>query len=143
MYRMRYVPAGFAAVALFAVIGCGRASDLEKVEVRGTVTYAGTPIKNGEIRFQPTGNTRGPVSGAFIADGEYRVQAKGGVPVGTHIVKIDAFELTSSSSSAEMTESRGGTRVNIIPPKYNRESVLQVDITGESSRLTKDFNLDK
>lgn len=140
--RVRYVLAPLAAIALLAVVGCGKSGGLEKVEVRGSVTYNGTPVKNGEIRFRPTGDTRGPVSGAFISDGEYRVQAKGGVPVGTHVVQIDAFVMAGSSSSSEMTGSRGATRVNIIPPKYNRESVLQVDIAGGGSPVTKDFHLD-
>ncbi|MGI9455104.1 MAG: hypothetical protein ACR2NU_00995 [Aeoliella sp.] len=134
-----------AALSLSTLTGCGRSSDLDKVTVEGTVSYDGTPVKNGEIRFHPVEGTKGPVSGAPIVDGSYRAVAKGGVPVGKQLVRIEAYDVSGGGGGGgDMISGAGtGSRVNYIPAKYHRESELVIEVTGDRSTMTKDFALEK
>ena len=135
---------GCACLTLLVLTGCGKSGGLEKVVVEGDVTYAGKPIENGEIRFNPIEGTQGPPSGAPIVDGHYRAVAKGGVPVGKHSVQIEAYDTSANSGSSEMVAGgRAGARVNYLPDKYHRATELTVEINGDSSQTTKDFALDK
>ncbi|WP_145247842.1 hypothetical protein [Aeoliella mucimassa] len=135
---------GAACLALAFSTGCGKSGGLDKVVVEGDVTYDGNPVQNGEIRFHPIEGTEGPVSGAPIVDGHYRAVAKGGVPVGKHSVQIEAYDTTGNGGSSEMVAGgRTGARVNYLPDKYHRTSELTVEITGDSSQTTEDFNLEK
>ena len=59
--------------------GCGGQEGSERVVVSGTVTYRGEPLDDGEIRFLPIKGTKAPMSGAKIIDGQYAVEARGGV----------------------------------------------------------------
>lgn len=126
-------------------IGCGKSSDLHKVTVEGKVYFDGEPIANGEIRFRPVEGTPGPVSGAPIVDGHYRAVAKGGVPVGKQLVQIEAYDVSSGSSSSEdmVTGGRVGARVNYLPSKYHSSSQLTINVTGDKKVMTQDFDLAK
>ncbi|MCA9240545.1 MAG: hypothetical protein KDA37_10110 [Planctomycetales bacterium] len=129
---------------LVASLGCGRSGGLEKVIVEGAVSYNGEPVQNGEILFYPTGGAKGPVSGAPVVNGRYRAVAKGGVPVGMQVVKIEAYDTKSSGGGGDMTSGgRVGARVNYLPDKYHRASRLTVEITSESKTITRDFALEK
>jgi len=120
--------------------GCGKTSTLERVEVRGTAAYSGKPLENGEIRFFPIEGTEGPVSGAPIIDGQYQVTQRGGVPVGTHRVEVEAFR---ASQAYPELNAEGGHREQFLPAKYNTSSELTVTITGDRSVFNHDFNLAK
>lgn len=96
--RKRYLTpflllAGVAAAGCAALWGCGSRSLQTKV-VYGTVTVGGQKPDAGEVRFVPIGDTPGPTSAAPIIDGRYRIEARGGVPLGKHRVEIDARKKT-------------------------------------------------
>jgi hypothetical protein len=134
-----------AAALLAAVGGCGK-SGLDKVVVSGDVTFLGEPIKNGEIYFYPTGNTKGPVSGASVKDGHYEAIGKGGVPLGTHRVVIRGFRAAANSASAAAAAKaglEGGIREQYLPAKFNDKSTLEVTISDESASSGVDFTLEK
>ena len=145
MKNLHRVLFGLIVTASLGLPGCGNSGGLEKVTVEGAVTFDGQPITNGEIQFHPTEGTMGPVSGAPIVDGRYRVEAKGGVPVGKHIVRIEAYGGSGGGSSDEMiTSGRSpGGRTNYLPPKYHHHSQLTLDVTGDRSVMTHDFHLTK
>ena len=42
------------AAVLLSLVGCGRQSELQKFIVSGKISYAGAPIKNGQIYFLPS-----------------------------------------------------------------------------------------
>jgi hypothetical protein len=135
---------GHAAVtmAFLGVFGCGPTTSLEKVIVSGEVTYNGAPIANGDVLFYPMPGTTGPMSGASIKDGRYMVDAKGGVPVGEHLVRINGFRSSGGPQSDDMRAAKpGGERIQYIPTKYNEQSELIVKIGGEESEITYDFKL--
>ncbi|MEX0613226.1 MAG: hypothetical protein WD738_15810 [Pirellulales bacterium] len=127
-------------VTCCGLIGCGSAGTLERAEVRGKAAYAGKPVENGEIRFFPIDGTLGPVSGAPIIDGEYHVTHRGGVPVGSHRVEVEAFR---SSQAYPELNAEGGHREQFLPRKYNISSELTAIVPGERPVFTYDLNLPK
>lgn len=136
----------FACLCLVQLLtlGCGKSGGLDKVTVEGEITYKGQPIENGEIWFRPTEGTVGPVSGGSIANGHYRVDAKGGVPVGKHVVQIKAIGSRGSGGSSEMIAGGGGAvEVNYLPDKYHRASELTLEVPGDSKTFTHDFTLEE
>jgi len=141
--RLLHSIALYSLASLALATGCGRSSDLEKVIVEGTVSYNGEPIKNGEIRFCPVQGTQGPVSGAPIVDGKYRAKAKGGVPVGNQLVRIEGYKSSGGGGGDMISGAGSGARVNYIPSKYHRESELVIEVSGDKSTMTRDFTLDK
>jgi hypothetical protein len=129
---------------LLALAGCGRSGDLEMAAVSGTVTYQGKPIEDGEIRFAPTGDTKGPASAAMIRNGRYEVTARGGVPVGTHRVEVRAFRVIPGA--APLDDRPGVTpgelpKEQYLPPKLNDQSDLRITIDPGHRKMTQDFNL--
>jgi hypothetical protein len=116
--------------------GCGR-SGPERVVVSGAVTYEGKPIAEGRINFMPTGQSAVPMSGAVIHNGRYRVDAKGGVPVGTHTVQIEAY----GGSPAPGRVLKPGARTQYLPGKFNADSQLEITIQSGTGEVTKDFEL--
>ena len=124
--------------------GCSR-SRIERAVVSGRVTYQGQPIKLGQIRFAPTRETGGPVSGADIVDGAYSVDIKGGVPVGTHLVKIEAYR---DQARVPRTPPPPGVearplvvKTQYLPEQFNTRTQLEITIEPGSGKITKDFDL--
>lgn len=130
-------------IVLAVVLGCGEKSDLEKVIVSGEVTYKGQPVGAGDIRFDPVGETKGPVSGARIVDGKYTADGRGGVPVGEHIVRIRGFHTSSGGGEGDMLSSAGQRSGNpqYIPSNNNSHSDLYVTIESGEAEQTQDFHL--
>ena len=127
--------------------GCG-GSGIERVIVAGKVTLAGKPVEKGFIRFYPIKGTVGPMWGAQIADGKYRADGKGGVPVGIHRVEIEAFRTVKSGPvGPDVFEDFGGNgpavaEVQYIPARYNAQSELELIVDTESSASPVDFALE-
>ena len=137
----RLVSLGLLLLLLTA--GCGGSDgDVERSEVSGSVTYAGKPIEDGQIRFVPEEGTVGPVSAAPIANGKYTIDAKGGVPVGAHRVEIEAYQVDEKAGSEEIPGVEGPPRKQYIPAKYNQKTELKADV-DDSGQVTKDFELSK
>jgi len=130
--------------ALLALTGCGE-SGPRTIEVRGTVTYQGTPLEGGTISFFPTrsheGLPRRPALGQIESDGTYQLTtfANGdGVLPGEYTVAVTSLigapPLTAWEESPPKRESR-------IPRKYNT-----FDTSGLSAAIPADgdgaLNLD-
>jgi hypothetical protein len=140
-------------------VGCGRNESV--VVVEGAVTYAGRRVMNGDIRFYPIEGTQGATVGAPIVDGHYQAVNKDGVPVGRHRIVIRAFVLEDVGPVSGQTA--GGDllapavpqqpakprmpvyvvegRKQFIPGKYNAQSELTAEVTGESNPQTINFDL--
>ena len=87
--------AGLAALAggLLLLSGCGKGGLQTKI-VHGTVTVGDEKVQTGHVRFVPIGGTSGPASTGRIVDGAYRIEARGGVPLGKHRVEVNALKKT-------------------------------------------------
>jgi hypothetical protein len=133
-------------LAITAAIYCGCGGDRgpERIVVSGTVTYNGKPLGEGEIRFMPVATAAAPVSGAIIKDGRYRVDLRGGVPVGAHKVQILAYRRGDSQSdqrAPQLIKEGRGHFIQYIPQRYNLNSELKITIEPGSKAITKDFDL--
>jgi hypothetical protein len=129
-----------------ALGGCGRDRGPERVVVFGTATHNGKPVPKGTIRFVPLQTSSVPVSGGLIADGVYKIDKDGGVPVGTHKIQIEAYRSIDSPNSnragatAQLQPSMMSLR-QYIPEKYNFKTTLEVTVPPGSRQITKDFIL--
>lgn len=139
---MKFIQNLCSAVCLLALVasyGC-RQSGMEKVVIRGEVSYAGEPIKNGQIRFSPIEGTKGPISGGVIKDGKYEAQGKGGVPLGKHRVEIYGYRPVKKTTGGLQNE--GGDSEQYIPAKYSGGSSLTAVITAQSAGEPLNFKLE-
>lgn len=119
------------------LLGCNYGDGLARAIVRGTVTLDDQPVRDGQIRFVPQGDTLGPVTIEAIKEGQYRCAHSGGVPVGTHRVEILAFH----PDDPEPKEPGERSRRQLVPAKFNRESQLTVTISSDDGEVVQDFAL--
>ena len=131
---------------VLACAGCGDSSGLKMVEVSGSVTLDGQPLPEGQIRFVPTGETKGPASGAAISEGRYTVTNRGGVPAGTHRVEIRAERPNQQGRRAGPYdpgyEPDELIREQYLPARYNAASELTATIPDDQRRFELDFALE-
>lgn len=108
-----------AALGCLVVAGCG---DSTRAMVSGTVTLDGQPLDVGTISFIPTGATKGPVAGATIIDGKYRIDPNKGAIIGTNRIVFTGMKKTGRKlvdGDETMDE-----YINVIPPQYSTGSTL-------------------
>jgi len=125
------------AMACCLLIGCDKGDALTRAIVSGSVTLRGQPVQDGQIRFIPQGDTRGPLTIEPIKDGQYRCAHGGGVPVGTHRVEILAFH----PDDPEPTGPGERPRRQLAPIRFNRDSELTVTISSSNGDVIQDFAL--
>jgi hypothetical protein len=124
---------GLCAVALLTLVGC---SGDGKHHLQGQVKLDGKPLVDGTIEFFPAAGD-GPTASAIIKEGAYALT----IPPGSKIVKIEGFEKIgehkydkSNPESPMVADYKP-----IVPPKYNVNSELKLDVTEEMTQ--KDFEL--
>ena len=123
--------------------GCGKSSGLDRAIVSGMVTYQGEPIAAGMIRFVPIGDAKGTAETGRILNGSYTVKAKGGVPVGTHRVEIQAFQdAPHDDSGVPGLAGVPDRKIQILPPKFNSASEIERTVESDKKKITIDFTLD-
>ncbi len=118
----------FAACLTF-LVGC-RQSDNRVIS--GTVTYDGQPVKLGQVCFVPIEGTKGPLNAAMIIDGQYRIEARGGVQPGTYRVEVAAQMKTGRQRlvRGEMED----ITVQMGPIEYARkDSPLRFEVGADTS----------
>jgi hypothetical protein len=139
----------YVIVVATIVAGCGK-SKLDRVIVHGRVHFAGEPVQTGVIRFIPTEGTATPPGAAQIVNGNYRVEARGGVPVGTHKIEIEAFRpLPPGKKNPEMEAMKKEhphftfpeVREQYVPARYNENTELRVTIPSDSGEFEHNIEL--
>lgn len=130
------------AAALAGQVGCGGGL----ASVSGSVTFGGQPVEDGEVRLVPTGTGAGAgqVTGATIVQGRYDIPGDKGALPGTYRVEIRAQKKTGKKLPSIPPATPGTTydeTIQFIPPKYNDQSTLTVDLKSGSN--AKDFELTK
>jgi hypothetical protein len=98
--------------------------------VRGSITFQGAPLENGEIEFEPSPGTA-QARTATIKSGTFALQAEEGLPRGkTYVLRIRGYRKTGTKyENADMTVSAEVSE-QILPPRYNSESELKFETTG-------------
>jgi hypothetical protein len=132
------------AVAAALLGGCGDRGP-ERAILSGTVTYKGKPVAEGTILFTPVAKSQVPSAGASIADGRYKADVHGGVPVGTHRIVIEAYQMVPFALRPGEAPPRnyfeGKVREQYLHKTYNANSKLEITIEPGSRAITKDFDL--
>jgi hypothetical protein len=122
-----------AAVCLPLLAGCGPEGSTKIVY--GTVTYDGQPVETGKVRFVPIDGTSGPASMSPISNGEFRIEARGGVPIGRHRVEVDARQRTGRKVEGwrGLEKTMVDEMVFLGPQEYGgAQSPLTVEVTHDS-----------
>ena len=127
----RLLAAWCAVAALGAAVaaGCGGDRATSRV-VSGTVSIGGSPVESGQVRFVPIKGTSGPTSVGQIAAGKYRIEARGGVPVGTHRVEIVEYGKGDWEGSGfePGTRPRAPAAPSAARPYAGAKSPLEVEV---------------
>jgi hypothetical protein len=111
------------------------------VAVSGKVSYRGSPIQTGAIMFVPVGGTKGRVAGAQIDNGTYLVTADKGVErAGKYRVEITALRPSGLPRTSPMGQ--GTSREQFLPPQFNRQSSLVLEVPAGMKQMPADYVLD-
>ncbi|WP_146118549.1 hypothetical protein [Blastopirellula marina] len=122
------------AFTLFTV-GCGGPKS-NKLEMTGKVTLNGQPLPEGTITIEAT-DDMGGVDGGMITNGEYKVMTT----PGDKLVKINATKVVGQKKTYNTPDSPMEDIVQeIIPPKYNQKSELNVTVKEDAT--SHDFTLE-
>lgn len=146
-FNRRFAMVGFCLLTLAGATGCGGGGGIERAPVSGKVTFDGTPVEKGLIVMTPTGETKGPSSGAEIKNGEYSIPRETGLVPGTYKVEITASKSVGRIEVQGVAGATGGlsgsqTAENLvmyIPEKYNTQSTLTYTVKSGSN--TENFTL--
>ncbi|QDV51179.1 hypothetical protein [Gimesia fumaroli] len=124
--------------------GCGTQLDDEPLRrvVQGTVIYEDSPVTDGLIRFTPLGEKGGPASAAYIENGTFVIDHKGGVPLGKHRVQVEAYRPVDKKAEISPMDD-GPTTEQFLPEKWNSASTLEFQVDAGKAPLKHEFNLKK
>ena len=126
--------AALAALLMLSAVGCGGPA---VGIVTGTVMMDGQPLKEGLIRFEPTGPNAQPTDVPII-DGKYTVtllpgEAKVTIRANKVVGKAKMYD-TADSPTVDKT-------VELIDPQFNDNSTLRLTVTP--GQQTKDWEVKK
>lgn len=129
------------SVCLLFAIGCGRSPELAAVS--GSVSFEGQPVNEGAMRLMPKDGTPGGGLGVLIHDGKYHVSIEQKLPAGAYYVAITATRPTGKQVRRYDVKPGESTTmpevVQYIPPKYNDDLSLTLELPGGESQ--RDFDL--
>jgi len=115
---------------VFIALLCGCGADDRRASIYGTITVDGEPLQTGTIGFIPSGENKGPASGASIVAGSYKIPKEKGPFLGTNLVMITSYK--SSGRMVPTIEDRGGPPIaeiaQFIPERYNDASELERNV---------------
>lgn len=125
-------------VASCAGVGCSREGQL--VEVRGSVTYAGEPLKTGivSLRSKDPKATQHQPTGLIDENGEYRVYTnyQPGAPPGEYRVVVFATEPTIDTGKVSP-----GMPKSLIPKKYNDVATTPLGFEVQPGAAKDEYDL--
>jgi hypothetical protein len=139
MRRRLYLPAVF--VFCLALPGCD-SDPLQKVQVRGTVTFDGGQCPgDGRVTFSPTAVAEGlpirPATGSFSTDGVYEAMSfrpGDGLVPGKYLVGVACFDPSKLSGAPSDAEYHNAS--------YVSEDFRPLELVVEAGSGAMEFNLD-
>ena len=139
-------PVWFLIGGVLMAVGCE--SRPTTYPVSGQVSFNGVPVEEGTVTFLPIqGTQRGNVTAA-ITQGVYVTPPDAGVGVGSYRVEIDAFRKTGRTVRDLASPDRRlaeppliEERVMYLPPKFNTQSELSVEVSDAADVAKLDFDL--
>jgi hypothetical protein len=131
-----------AAVGAFVLVpGCS--SSGSRSSICGTVSYDGEEVDQGGIAFIPEGDASNQPrvrATTNIVDGNYQLDNRRGPYPGMYRVQIYWLKKTGKKVPGEMGHLKDES-VQILPPKYNADSVLNAEVQPGANTLN--FSLPK
>jgi hypothetical protein len=131
-----------AALALLAVLGCGKSGTVPTIAVTGTVTHNGQPVEGVSVGFIPESGR--PASGLTDAQGRFTLStfASGdGAVAGSHKVVITEAASEPEPMPGTPEAENYKPRESRVPAKYSSEATtpfsVQVEVGGKN-----DFTFD-
>ena len=119
-------------LSIWLCLGCSKDGLPTKV-VYGTVSVGDQHVETGQIAFVPIDGTTGPTSVSPITGGRYRVEARGGVPLGTHRVEVVAKRKTGRQLLGGREGELADETVTMGPAIYGTDkSPLKFELTAGS-----------
>ncbi len=134
MGRTTRIIVGASALACMVVLaGCGRGPSAKVV--RGSVACGGESVPCGKVSFVPVEGDSPWICSVPIVEGQYRIDARGGVPLGKYRIQVDARKKTGRKvekfNGVEMAMMDEEVRMG--PEGYsNQHSPLVVDVLANS-----------
>ncbi|MEM7452996.1 MAG: hypothetical protein AAF456_01450 [Planctomycetota bacterium] len=136
----------FVATLVFplgVLSGCSGNEDPRTIQISGTVTLNGEPIRNGKISFSPDtqqGNS-GPMGVARIKDGKFDTTDIGGRGVvgGPHRVEIENLLPSPGDGEEEIIEGAPAPSQNPIEGGHFEDWDIPTDAANP---ITKNFEID-
>tara|TARA_R110002095_G_scaffold155255_3_gene134830 strand:- start:138 stop:569 length:432 start_codon:yes stop_codon:yes gene_type:complete len=128
----------------FVYSGCGTQLNDEPLRrvVQGTVIYEDSPVTDGLIRFIPLGDKGGPASSAYIENGAFVIDHKGGIPLGKHRVQVEAYRPVDEKVDDSPMDD-GPTTEQYLPVEWNSASTLEFQVDAGKEPLKHEFKLKK
>lgn len=120
------------------IAGCGGSEDgPPRAGVRGVVTLDDRPLREGMIRFVPTGGTEGPKLSVPIVNGRFETDDDVGPLVGSHRVEIEStddggYPLNDEEGLLRLHANPQRIDVVQVPQNYNSRSTLSAEIQADS-----------
>jgi hypothetical protein len=142
---MRRLLQTYVFLSLFTVaVGCESKSDNGRLNVTGSVTFAGQPIEEGQIIFEPEA-PGAPLATGQIKVGKYEIEPKYGPAAGSYRVRIEGYRKKKVANMpphpyAGNTSEPGVIAEQFLPAAYNTRTTLRVEI-GADKENVHDFNL--
>lgn len=129
----RWIVLAGLALGCLLPTGCGGGPTAKIIE--GTVSADGQQADGGTVCFVPIEDTPGSNNAAAIVEGHYRIEARGGVPLGKYRVEVTATKKTGQQVLKDVggEKAMGDEFVRISPPQYaGKQSPLVAEITADS-----------
>jgi hypothetical protein len=118
---------GFTALFGLVFLGCSDATG-GRYEVSGSVTFNGQPLDQGVVMFVGVDQDKTQAS-AMVTNGKYQIPKAQGLVPGKYRVAISAPDGKSPTDRDAAPGPTGNfTSKDRIPPKYNTESTLEVEV---------------
>jgi hypothetical protein len=135
--RRRLVLFVVGSALLSAMSGCRKGDGIERLPLSGSVSFRGESVVDGQIRFVPKPGTAAPLTITTIGEGRYDTASLGGVPVGQFRVEIRAFDPKTPAPQFPGDPQR----TQLLPAKFNAQSVLELTVESGQTNLQHDFQL--
>lgn len=119
---------GVLAGVLFLPSGCSPAGP-RKMTIRGTVTFDGQPLPEGQVVFIPNDPALGAAGGAIV-NGVFTLSTY----KGPHRVEVNSQKTKAQPVPAGGLPESGLTFVDIIPSRYNEKTTLSFDVQSSQDR---------
>lgn len=146
-------PTCFAVLTLAIAGGCSSSGLEGTIPIRGKVTYQGTPLESGEVRYVPVDANNGRVArGKLDSSGRYRLTTlkddDGALPGDYRVVVVvypeqfDDIAQRDRRRAAEGAEPNANQSQPPIPERYYKpETSGLTDTVDENHSGVKNFDL--